>query len=337
MIIVRATIKDVAKLAGVSTATISNVLTGKKFVGEETTKKVKQAMGELNYQANTIARSLKVNRTYTIGLMVPDITNPFFGEIVKYTEVVTNKQNYQLTLCSSDNDINKERKIIDTFLAAGVDGIINVAPRMKKNQLNQEIEVPMVIVDRIHFPTDGNLAFVYADNYQGASTVAGHFVKKGYKRFICLAGPVADVPNARQRRDGFLDRLKREGFTEGSWMVSYGDFTFESGYKLMEELLDGYDTGNPMAVFAGNDLMAWGAMEAAKTHRYKIPRDLSVIGYDNIFFSEFLYPKLTTVENPTKEMGTMAARILLEAMSGQERLNGRYTVVNYTFIKRQSD
>lgn len=332
----RATIKDVAKLSGVSTATVSNILTGKKYVGPEVTQRVRQAMEELDYQPNTIARSLKISRSYNIGIMVPDITNPFFGEIVKYAQQIANKENYQITLCDSDNDAKREPKIINTFLSAGVDGIINVAPRMKQAQLGKDLGVPMVVVDRPHFETNANIAFVYADNYKGAAAVAEHFIQKKYRRFACFTGPVGEVPNARMRFDGFLDELKKQGVTEDAWTVFYCDFSFESGYQTMETVLEDYDPSQPLAVFVSSDIMAWGAMEAVKSHKLKIPRDIAIVGYDNIYFSEFLYPKLTTVGNPTKDMASTATRMLLDAISGQTELGGRYLVVNSRFIERQS-
>jgi len=332
----RATIKDVAKLAGVSTATVSNILTGKKYVGPEVTLRVRQAMETLNYQRNAIARSLKVNRSYNIGLMVPDISNPFFGEIVKFAQQVVNHEGYQITLCDFDNDSKREQKILQTFLSAGVDGIINVAPRMKQSQLGRGLGVPMVVVDRPHFKTDANIAFVYADNYKGAAAVADHFIRKEHRRFACFTGPIDEVPNARMRMDGFLDELKKRGVTESAWRVYPCDFTFESGYQTMETMLKDYDPSQPWSVFVSSDIMAWGAMEAVKSHKMKMPRDIAIVGYDNIYFSEFLYPKLTTVWNPTKDMASTAARMLLDAIDEQEGLGGRYLVVNSMFIERQS-
>ena len=332
----RPTIKDVAKLANVSTATVSNVLTKKKFVSPDLEEKIRQAMNKLNYKPNTIARSLKVNRSFNIGLMVPDITNPFFGEIVKYAEKVAHKENYQITLCNSDNDSKREKKLIDIFLSAGVDGIINVAPRMKQRQLNEKINIPMLIVDRPHFQTTENIAFVYADNYISSASVAQYFVEKGYSKFICFAGPVEDVPNAFKRLSGFLDKLKEYGFSEKDCEVYYCDFTFDSGYNTMDQLLKNYNPLDHKAAFISSDITAWGAIEAAKAQNLQIPKDIAIAGYDNIYFSKFLHPGLTTVENPTKELGTMAAQLLIDVINSQKKFNGNYIVVSSSLIERQS-
>lgn len=333
----RATIKDVAKLAAVSTATVSNVITNKKYVSPELLRRINDAMDDLNYKPNTIARSLKVNKTFNIGVMVPDITNPFFGEILKYAEKVANKENYQISFCNSDQNIKKERKIIDTFIQTGMDGLINVAPRMKDSELNKKLNIPMVIVDRPHFHTNENISFVYADNFKGGSEVAKRFVSKGFNKFICFAGPINIVPNAKQRLKGFQFQLKESGFQEEDLEIFYCDFTFESGYSVMKKLLNEHSITEHLTAFISSDIMAWGAMEAIKEKRLKIPRDISIIGYDNIFFSNFIYPSLTTVENPTKELGTLATQLLINTIENNDNFKGNYVILNPTLIERQSD
>jgi len=333
----RATIKDVAKLAGVSTATVSNVITRKKYVSPELIEKITKAMEELDYTPNTIARSLKVNRSFRLGLIVPDITNPFFGEIVKYAEKVANKENYHITLCDSDQSVEKERQIINTFIENGVDGIINVAPRMKDRELNKKRPVPMVIVDRPAFDTDKNIAFVFADNFEGGNQVAKRFVEQGFKKFLCLAGPVDIVPNAKKRLMGFQEYVLDQGFDETDIEFRKCNFSFESGYEVMKEYLQTYEKKEQLAAFISSDIMAWGAMEAIKDMGLRVPEDIAVIGYDNIFFSNFIHPRLTTIDNPTKQLGTMSTQLLLDAIESKESLKGNYVVLNSKLVERQSD
>lgn len=332
----RATLKDVAKMAGVSTATVSNVITSKKYVSPELINRINDSMKELNYKPNTIARSLKVNKTFNIGLIVPDITNPFFGEIVKYAEKIANKENYQIILCNSDQSIKKERKIIESFVQSGMDGVINVAPRMKDSELNKKLPIPMVIVDRPHFSTDENIAFVYADNFKGGSEVAKKFISKGFKKFICFAGPINIVPNAKKRLRGFQSQLKQSGFQEDDLEIFYCDFTFESGYSVMKKLLNERIITEQVAIFVSSDIVAWGAMEAIKDKKLKIPKDVSIIGYDNIFYSNFIYPSLTTVENPTKELGILATQLLIDTLDKNDKFNDNYVILNPKLIERQS-
>lgn len=331
------TIKDIAKSAGVSTATVSNVLTQKKYVSSELEQRVYRAIEELGYRPNLYARSLKTNRSYTIGVHVPDIVNPFFSTSVKTIQKEANERGYQIMLYDSDSEAKTEEQNVDSMLSAHVDGIISIAPRMELSRLFEMVEVPLVIMDRPPVETDRNVAFIYADNYRGAASVADYLVEKGYERFICLAGPVGLVSNAQSRVNGFMDTLARHGVSPAQCDIRHGDFTFESGYELMKQVLEGYDpTPKPAAAFVGSDFMAWGAMEALKEKKVKIPRDMGVIGYDNIYYSSFLYPPLTTVENPSRDMALNAIRLLLDAVEDLRSLAGISVTLRSTLIVRKS-
>ena len=188
------TIKDIASRAQVSTATVSNVLTKKKYVSPELSQRVLDVIKETNYSPNTYARSLKINKSYRIGVHVPDITNPFFSEIVKYIHEAANRGGYQIELCISNDDAGEEKRLLDSFLVNGVDGVINIAPKMREEALNEYEGMPMVIVDRPAFPANNNMAFVYADNFLGAEAVASYFVKKKYRKFLCFMGSIDEIP-----------------------------------------------------------------------------------------------------------------------------------------------
>ncbi len=333
----RATIKDVAKLAKVSTATVSNVITQKKFVSKDLEQRIRDAMDSLNYRPNIIARSLKISRSHTIGVMVPNITNPFFAEMVEYIQKKAEKKNYQVTLCNSDNDVFREKKIINSLLSSSVDGIINIAPFSTIENLNVEYTVPVVIVDRPAFETAENIGFVYADNFVGSAQVAEYFISLGYKRFACFTGPIQSVPNAKNRLDGFLNRLVEKGIPAEHCVVYNCDFTFKSGYFTMKKFIEEKNKQKEKyAVFATSDIMAWGVMESAKSNGLKIPEDVSIVGFDNIFFSNFLYPPLTTVENSTKNLGETAVRMLIDSIENDNELRGKETVLNTFLIKRET-
>lgn len=331
------TIKDIAKKAEVSTATVSNVLTQKKYVSTERVQRVYQAIEELGYRPNVYARTLKTNRSYTIGVQVPDITNPFFGDIVKNIQTEALSSGYQIVLYNSDSVSETEEKNVNSMLNSQLDGIISIAPRMDLNHLLDMVDVPMVIVDRPPVKTDRNVAFVYADNYLGAASVADYLVEKGYNRFFCLAGPVGVVSNARLRVKGFRETLLNHGISDDSCEVKYGDFSFQSGYDLMSEILETYQSdGNPAAAFVTSDIMAWGAMEALKERRMKMPRDMGIVGYDNVYFSSFFYPKLTTVQNPSEEMASNAIRILLDLLESSESMSNIAIPLQCSLIVRES-
>ncbi len=331
------TIKDIARHAGVSTATVSNVLTQKKYVSSNLEQQVYKAIKELGYRPNVYARNLKTNRSHIIGVHVPDITNPFFSEGVKIIQNVAGNEGYQIILYDSDNNLQSESKNFESMLDAHVDGIIAIAPRINIDDLLKITDVPLVIMDRPPLKTDRNVAFVYADNYHGAASVADYLIGKGYTRFYCLAGPIKIVSNAEARLSGFTETLKRHGIPEDACEIHYGDFTFDSGFALMKEVLKNYKPeGSAAAAFISSDIMAWGAMEALKEQRLKMPRDMGIVGYDNIYFSSFLYPKLTTVENPIREMSINAANLMLDALERRQNLSGFSVALRSALIVRKS-
>lgn len=332
----KVTIKDIAKRAQVSTATVSNVLTKKKYVSPELEQRVMEVIEATNYSPNTYARSLKINKSYEIGVHVPDITNPFFSETVKYIYKTASKKNYQIQLCISNDKVEKEKEILNNFMQKRVDGIINVAPKMKEADLIKYKDIPMVIVDRPAFKTNANMSFVYADNSIGAKSVIDYFVEKGYKKYVCFMGQVEVIPNARKRLEGFLTGMEKHGLSKENCKIYYGDFTFDSGYALMERFLQEYSVEERYGVFVSSDIMAWGALEAAKKYGVNIPSQIGVVGYDNIYFSNFINPHLTTVENPTKELGTNAIQVVLEAISSGEKMKGTSIILQPALVVRNS-
>lgn len=310
------TIKDIAKSCGVSVATISNVITGKKYVSPEVTQRVHEAMNALDYQPNLIARSLKIRKTFNIGVIVPDIRNPFFADMITGVESQSKEKGYQIFLCSTQGDIPTEEKALNSFVSQNVAGIVNIAPRMRDEALlgYGSDTLPIVVVDR---PMDisrfANMGCVCADNMTGCQQLAEHFIALGHRRFACFTGPLDIVPNARTRLNGFRDRLLREGFSPNDIAVYQGEFSFESGYALMEKLLEKKKL--PTAIFVPSDLMAWGALECAKKHGLSIPGDMAIAGYDNVYISSFVSPALTTVDHPKFEAGVLAFSMLLDMLS----------------------
>ena len=184
-----ANIKDVAKYAKVSTATVSNVITGKKYVSPDLQEKVNEAIKELNYRPSKLARSLKIKKTFQIGLMVPDITNPYFAEIARGVEEETLKNDYQLFLCNTDGVPLREEDTVKLFLDHRVDGIISVAPRMSEKKINGfSNNVPTVVVDRHLISTNPFIDIIYTNNYKGSYILADHLISKNHKRFFLRCG-----------------------------------------------------------------------------------------------------------------------------------------------------
>lgn len=331
------TVKDIAQKAKVSTATVSNVLTQKKYVSEELAQRVCDAVNKLGYRPNNYARSLKTNRSYMIGIQIPDITNPYFSNAVKVVQAEAIARGYHVTLYNTGNVLETERRNIEGMLNSRVDGMICVAPRLRVKSILDTVQVPVIIVDRLPVETDKNVAFVYSDNYSGAASIAEYMIAKGYKRFLHLSGPVNLVSNAKERLKGFVETLAKHGVHKKDYRICNGEFTFECGYSMMNGILQDYrPSGNDTAAFVGSDIMAWGAMEALHERKMKIPRDMGIVGYDNIDFSKFLHPALTTVENPIHEMSHEAIKLLLDALENGKSLAGTAVMTAATLIERKS-
>lgn len=331
------TVKDIAQKAKVSTATVSNVLTQKKYVSEELAQRVYAAVNEFGYRPNNYARSLKTNRSFMIGIQIPDITNPYFSNAVKVVQVEAIAKGYHVSLYNTGNVVETERQNIEGMLNSRVDGMIYVAPRLRVESILDTVQVPVVIVDRLPIETKKNVAFVYSDNYSGAASIAEYLLAKGYRRFLHLSGPVNLVSNAKERLRGFTETLAKHGVRKRDCRIHNGEFTFECGYGMMEGILRNFRrTGGDTAAFVGSDIMAWGAMEALNERKMKIPRDMGIVGYDNIDFSKFLHPSLTTVENPIKEMSYEAINLLLEALESGKSLGGKKVMTGAKLIRRSS-
>ncbi len=309
-----ATIKDVAKLANTSIATVSNVITGKKFVNPDTKAKILKSMEDLAYQPNFAARALKCNKNYSIAVILPDITNPFFGEILKSIQSVVDKSNYQLMVVDTDQSPEKELIALNKFISTNqVDGIIMIAPRLEENRFPSNIKMPLIIVDRPQFKIKNNFSFVYTDNLRSSSMIAQYAFNSGYKTFACISGPV-NVPNANIRLEGYCDTLQNCGISKKDIAVIRTEFTFEHGFEAMSQILSTININERLAVFVTSDIAAWGAIEAVKKMGKAIKEQVGIVGYDDIFFSEFLQPPLTTFKTPTDKIGIMVGTMILDQL-----------------------
>ncbi|HPE68852.1 MAG TPA: LacI family DNA-binding transcriptional regulator [Thermotogota bacterium] len=310
-----ANMKDVARLAGVSVATVSNVISGRKYVSPALKERVETVMKEMRYRPSKIARSLKIQRSFLVGLLVPDITNPYFAEIARGVESVALKNDYQMFLCNSDGNHAREEITLESFHGHGVDGVINVAPRMEEGLLAHFSEgMPMVIVDRHLSIVNPLIDVIYTNNFKGSAELAAHFLSTGHNRFACIAGP-QDVPTAVRRLQGFCNQLTIAGIPASRNHIFSAEFKYEDGFRVMKEILK--LKPRPTAVFAGNDMMAWGAMEAVLEEKVRVPEEISIAGFDNVFFSNLVVPSLTTVHQPKFESGQLAMELLLEKIQGK--------------------
>jgi LacI family transcriptional regulator len=310
------TMKDVAHRARVSTATVSHVINETRFVSDELKARVYRAMRELNYHPNAIARSLRRRKTHNIGMILPDISYPFLAEVARGVEDAGFELGYNVILCDSNGNLEKEATCIGLLQEKKVDGIVFVAAGESSSHVQALIEqrMPMVVCDRelpgIEVDT------VITDNVGSGFQATEHLIGLEHRRIGCIAGPqVLEISN--KRVDGYRQALERYGLPLCDGLLVHGDFRCKGGYEVMKELL-ALDKP-PTAVFACNDLMAIGAICAASERRLKMPRDVAIIGCDDIALASFTNPSLTTVAQPKHEMGATAVEMLVEKIKDKSK------------------
>ncbi len=303
-----ANIKEVAAKAGVSTATVSYVLNNTRPISEEVKKRVRSAALELDYQPSSLARGLRQNKTYTIGIIIPDNTNPYFADILRGMEDAFFKQGYNIFLCNSDRNTDKETKYLEALVNRNVDGIALVPSETDMNESFRlrQLKKPLVIVDRVlpDFPA----SLVLMDNLSGGYDAVKHLCNLGHKRIACLSGPEA-VPTNQQRIQGYKKALADSDIPFDPELLFHEDFQINGGMEAFKKI--SALQKKPSALFACNDLMAIGFMKAAQESGMRIPEEMSVIGYDDIQLASLVTPTLTTMAQPRYKMGQLAADMLM--------------------------
>ncbi|HLR67674.1 LacI family DNA-binding transcriptional regulator [Virgibacillus alimentarius] len=301
--------RDVAKFADVSVATVSRVINGKGDVNPETRKRVEQAIEYLHYKPNDVARTLFRGKSKMIALFVPDIMNPFFPELARAVEDVTNKYNYTFILCNTDGDLEKELTYIDTLQQKAVDGFIIVSSTITDEML-KKISVPIIALDRFFH---SELASITVDNYQGGREATEYLQSIGCQRIAHLCGPES-ASNTMERLRGYMDVVRDTDWFLSSYLLSC-NYNMEQAKVMTMEMLRNHPEID--GIFAANDVMAIGAMKAAEQLGIRIPEDLAVIGFDGISVGEATSPTLTTMAQPIYDMGTRAAEMLMEQIQTQ--------------------
>lgn len=300
------TIHDVAKHAGVSLSTVSRVLNTPESVSPQTREKVEAAINKLNYEKLRTDSLKQPQETKIIGLIIPDLLNPFFPLLIKGIEQVAKIHNYSLILCDSENDDALEQQHINTLCDKGVDGII-VIPSLGTTHVEKLMKkgVPFVFLDR--FIDLEGASYVASDNEEGAYQAVKYLLKLGHRRIIIVTGP-RDLSTEQARIEGVRRALSEEGITcdDELWVV--GNYRTEDACQAILAILQKHNKFT--AIFATNDMMAFGAKQALEEHGLKIPDDISLVGYDDILFSSII--SLTSVSQPAYEMGRNAMVLLLD-------------------------
>lgn len=310
------TMRDVARSVGVSPTTVSHVMNETRFVSEEIRTKVYQAIRELNYKPNTIARGLRCKKTQNIGMIIPDIAYPFLAEVARGVEDTGFKLNYNIILCDSNGTLEREAVCIDLLQEKQVDGIVFVAAGKSSGHVQALMaqEIPVTVVDR-ELP-GLEVDSVLADNRQGGYQATEYLIQSGHRCIGCIAGP-PDLSISSHRVDGYKQALGQYGVPLCDELIVIADFHYQEGYKAMQKLLT--SDRRPTAVFACNDMMALGAICAAKDNELRVPGDIAIIGFDDIALASFTSPRLTSVAQPKHEMGAIAVELLVERIKEKNR------------------
>ena len=307
-----ANIKDVALHAGVSVTTVSHVVNGTRFVSETARQRVEEAVRELGYVPSAVARSLKHNTTRTFGMVIPNNSNPYFAEIIRGVEDRCFAAGYNVILCNSNDDPERQAGYLRVLAEKRIDGLVLVvtgSDAVARATLGG-IAMPLVLLDREVSGVSGDL--VEVNHVLGSQMATRHLLELGHPRVACISGPPGLSPSS-QRRAGWKDALEKASVERTESDLARGDFTARGGYLAMQALLK--RRPRPTAVFACNDLMAFGALTAAREAGIAVPQQLSIVGFDDIDLAAFSAPPLTTVAQPKKQIGTVAADLLLDRVS----------------------
>jgi LacI family transcriptional regulator len=322
----------VAARAGVSFTTVSHVVNRTRPVSDSARLRVERAIAELGYFPSAVARALKTSQTRILGVIVPNITNPFFSELMRGIEDACERNQYSVFLCNGDDDRDRQGRSLDTLLERRVDGVILATPTGPAAALAKRLtaaKLRTAIVDRNLRGLDADR--VRIDHQAGARLAVEHLLSLGHTRIACLAGP-ANFEVSKARVLGWRKALAKAGLeARADWLLE-GDFLAPSGHELTRALLA---RGEITAIFASNDMLAIGALRAAAEQGWAVPRALSIIGFDGIEMGAFTYPALTTVGYPIRAIGETAANVLIDRIAGR-RTETTEVVVEPRIVLRES-
>lgn len=329
----RPTIYDIARLAGVSTATVSKVFNRTGRISEKTKKRVLEISKELNYQPNVLASALTGKKTFTIGLLIPDMVNPFFAELARSVEDRAHELGFNVVICNTDNDTSKEIKYVQLLRQKSVDGII-VATGVRNDEFLKELiaqQVPIALVAREMSVLAASTVLV--DDFAGGYAATSHLIELGHRHIAIIAENMS-VSSSRERVRGYRHALEESGLSYDEELVLASDFSIETGKKLALKLLGQAD--KPTAIFACNDLLAIGAMQAAKELEIAIPEQLSIVGFDNTILASITDPPMTTIAQPIQAMGHHVVDLITEDINHENKIKQRVVLLPELIIRKST-
>lgn len=327
------TIKDVARLAGVSMSTVSAALNNGPGVSENTRFRIIAVAEKLHYEPNILARGLVTKRSHTIGLVISDIANPFFTKIVRGIEDVAYKNNFNLILCNTDENVEKERMYLRVLYGKRVDGLIITVTEGSGEDIKEMLRenIPIVLLDRKlnGIRTDS----VVVDNIEGSYQAVSYLISLGHERIGIISGPKGII-SGRDRLEGYLKALRDHDLKVDEELTKEGDFKENGGYDKTCEFVE--MTNPPTAMFVANNQMVLGALRALRERKIGVPDKMAVIGFDDMDWAPLTYSPLTTVSQPTYVLGTSAAELLTKRINGKAPSKPQEIVLKPKLIIRES-
>ena len=327
------TIKDIAALAGVSKTTVSKIINNKDdSISKPTRDKVLKIMKEQNYVPNKLAQSLVTKRTKTIGLLIPDIRNPFFTDISRGAEDFARKEGYNIIFCSTDEDYEREAECVSMLCEKMIDGIIFTPSSITSHEENRynDLDIPMVLVDK-NIELSNAKGIVKVDNKNGTYEATKHLIKQGHKEILYLSGPLKnDI--SKERLQGYIRALEKNNLSVKKENIVEGKYRYEWAYNFIKNLEEIKCT----AICCANDLMAIGAIQALREKKFKIPEDISIVGFDDIETAKLIDPSLTTIRQPAYEMGAKASEILISSLKNKDKESVGTIIFKPSLIIRNS-
>lgn len=305
------TIKDIAEKSGVSYATVSRALSGHPYVKDETRERVIKIARQMGYRPNAVARGLVLRKTTTIGFVVPDITNPVFPEVARGLEDAALRRGYTVFLCNSNWDKDRELRILDILLQQRVSGLVVFLCSEKSVELIRRAKMDTKTVCISNMSHESAMTSLYIDNELGAQLAVEHLIKQGHEAIACIGG-LEDSAANRERLRGYQQALQDHGIAACEGLIRFGDYRIESGSTLMSQLL--HLPKRPTAVFAANDLLALGAINAIKEHGLRVPEDVAVVGFDDIQLASLPEIQLSSISWPKYELGKVAFELVARCL-----------------------
>lgn len=329
----KVTIKDVAQKSGVSIATVSRVINGSKRVSDEIKEKVISVIKETGYKPNPVARSLVMKKSKLIGVIVPNISNFFIGEILNGIEEISKSYQYDIILCSTQGKMEQEIRYLELLSAKQVEGIIFMSWKLQAEVIEHiaNVEIPIVLINRN--TSRLTIPSVSIDNYKAAYELTNYLINKGHKTIALIRNSIDNDAFGLEQYKGYKQSLKENNIELNKNYVRYGEFSMDNSYKIVRHFVEEDDL--PTAIFATSDIMAIGAINALIDSGYKVPEDISVVGFNDTKLASLYRPKLTVIHQPLFAIGSVAVKMIIQRINNRSLKDSR-VILPHKLIERES-